>query len=134
MKVQGCTEDSYDTNAGRKSLGKLCRKLDIPYEESFPMHGDLPDVWEGSYEEGMVQTSASKNRKQPRDPETACAGLRKIARFFGAGLRCKRKLSKKERWNYNIMKALGQKEKAERILRGEPSSDEESEDDEESLS
>ena len=125
LKVQGATEDSYGTNAGRKSLGKLCRKLDIPYEESVPMHGDLPDVWQASYGEGMT-TSGSKNREQPRDPGAACKGLRKIAQFFGGGRKSKRKLSRKERFDYNILKALGHRKKANQILRGESSSDDDS--------
>ena len=43
LTVQGANPDGlqYDTNSGRKSLGKLCALMGIPYHEAFEIHGDL---------------------------------------------------------------------------------------------
>ena len=122
LQVQGA-KSSFDTNAGRKSFARLTKHLRIPYEESFPVHGDVYDVWQDSYE-NTVPKSGFKVRKQPRDPDVACTALRKIAHFLGAGRKVKTKLSTRDRWSYNILKALGKRKKANRIRQGLPSSDE----------
>ena len=121
LRVQGA--GPFDSNAGRKSLARLTRHLGIPYEQSFPIHGDHYDVWQDSYEE-TVPKSGYKVRKQPRDPDVACVALRKMAHFLGAGRKVKTKLSSQDRWSYHILKALGKKKKADKIRLGLPSSDE----------
>ena len=125
MKAQGATDGTYDSNSGRKALAKWTRHLNINYEESCPIHGDLHQTWNESYDERLPDSNYGL-RSQPRDPEVACAALRKFARFVGAGRKVKVSLSRRERFLYNILKAQGQKEKAERIRQGLPSSDEES--------
>ena len=109
-------------------MGRWTRYLGIDYPGSFPIHGDLPDVWHDSYDDAIPCSKRYSFRSQPRDPNVACAALRKMARFLGAGRKLKVKLCPKDRWSYNILKALGQKKKAEKIRQGLPSSDEESED------
>ena len=128
LKVQGATEDTFDTNAGRKSLARWTHHLNVPYQDSCPIHGDLHQTWNDSYDEYLPNSNYSL-RTQPRDPERACAALRKFARFVGAGRKVKVSLSRRERFSFNILKALGHHEKAERIRQGLPSSDEESESD-----
>ena len=132
LRVQGATNGTYDTNSGRKSLARWTSHLHILYPESFPVHGDLYDVWAKSYDT-TVPRSGYSIRDQPRDPREACVALRKMARYLGAGRKLRVTLSRRERFNYNILKALGHKEKAERIRQGLPSSDEESSDEDDSI-
>ena len=123
MRVQGATEYNYDTNSGRKSLVRWTNELGVLYPESFPIHGDLWEVWCKNYDFRLPKSGYSI-RQQPRDPDQACAALRKLARYFGAGRKLKVKLSRRERFNYSILKALGHKKKAEKIRMGLPSSSE----------
>ena len=97
LRVQGATDDTYDTNAGRKSLARWTRKLLITYRESVPIHGDLQGTWRTSYDERLPK-SDFEDRKQPRDPDLACAALRKMARYIGAGRKLKAILTKRERF------------------------------------
>ena len=75
-----CSEATkYDSNSGRKSLGRWTCLLNIPYEESFQLHGDLWVVWSEAYETEVPKTSFT-GRKQSKDPEVACKALRRLAR------------------------------------------------------
>ena len=49
--AQGVIEEDrrYDRNAGRKSLARWCSHLNLRYEDSFQIHGDLPEVWSKNY-------------------------------------------------------------------------------------
>ena len=48
LYAQGVTRP-FDTNSGRKSLGRWTLKLNVPYRDSFQVMGDLEDVWRKSY-------------------------------------------------------------------------------------
>ena len=113
----------YDRNSGRKSLARWCSALDLIYEESFPIHGDLPDVWSGSYQLDMRHTK-SKLRIQPTDPKRALVGLRKFANLLGRGKRLKAKLSKSDRFQYHLLRTFGKARLAEKIAHGLPSDSE----------
>ena len=131
MIAQGaCTEeDCYDTNSGRKSLARWCAKLNIPYTESFHIHADLYEVWAENYEHEVEKPHNFKRRLQSTDPAIATAALMKFANFLGRGKKLKVKLSKKNRYLHHLLKASGQKEKAEQIRLGIESSSDESSDD-----
>lgn len=52
LNAQGQYADNkgsqFDRNSGRKSLARWLEELNIPYEESVAIHGDLEDVWRHS--------------------------------------------------------------------------------------
>lgn len=73
----------YDSNMGRKALGKLCDLLKIKYSESFQIHGDLYVNWR-YYQDAPIQDN-HRGRTQSNHFETATKALRKIARFLGRG-------------------------------------------------
>ena len=126
LQAQGLP--AFDHNSGRKSLAKWTHHLRVPYHESCAIHGDLHQTWQESYDERLPDSDYDL-RTQPRDPAVACAGLWKFARFVGGGRKLKVKLSRSERLQYELLKALGKKDKARRIKQGLPSSDESSSDD-----
>ena len=124
MLSQNGATHRYDSNSGRTCLAKMTRFLGIDHPESVQVHGDLPETWHDNYDDHLPKSSYTV-RKQSRRPQVACACIRKIAQYLGAGTKVKVRLSKQERWSYNIMKKLGMKRKAEKIRRGLPSSSEE---------
>ena len=131
MVSQGaCSEeDRYDTNSGRKSLARWCEALRIPYPESFHIHGDLFDVWAQHYEQDVSRYQSFKRREQSTNPKTATIALKKFANFLGRGKKVKVKLSQKQRYLHHILVGQGQVELANKIRDGQPSDDDESEDD-----
>ena len=131
MVSQGaCSEeDRYDTNSGRKSLARWCEALRIPYPESFHIHGDLFDVWAQHYEQDVSRYQSFKRREQSTNPKTATIALKKFANFLGRGKKVKVKLSQRKRYLHHILVGQGQVELANKIRDGQPSDDDESEDD-----
>ena len=129
LEFQGaCTANTrYDSNAGRKSLGKWTRHLDIPYQESFQCHGDLWDVWHEAYEQA-VPKSKYEVRTQSTDPDTACVALRKLANWMGRGVKVVPKLSRESRIAFALLKALKGSAYAQKVCNGFP--DDSSSDDE----
>ena len=126
--AQGAPEAGFDTNSGRKSLARLTEHLSIAYPHSFQNHGDLWEVFHKHYSEGIGRSDYAF-REQSRDPAVACVCMRMIARYLTDSKRKVRvKLSKQSRFAYNLLKALGHAEKAERIKCGIPSDDETSSD------
>ena len=128
----------YDTNAGRKSLGKWTRNLNVPYEESFQLHGDLWEVWHKSYEQA-VPKSKYEVRTQSTDADYACCALRKLANWFGRGKKVRPKLDAGQRLQFALLKAMKGGQYARDVANGlacfsdseEEESDEESSDAEE---
>ena len=127
MVAQGaCTEENcYDTNSGRKSLALWCEKLNIPYPESFHLHGDLFETWAANYEFEVERSREFKQRTQARDPKIAAVALKKFANFLGRGKKLKVKLKRKDRYLHYLLKATDP-EKAEQIRLGMKSSSDES--------
>jgi len=69
FQAQGVQSAPFDTNAGRKSLAKWCSigeedEVDVPYHESFQIHGDLFKVWRGSYQPSCRNPAGFKGREQ----------------------------------------------------------------------
>ena len=119
-----CPEDvRFDTNAGRKSLGRWTERLKVPYDDSVEIHGDLWEVWHDSYE-SSVPKSSYPTRTQSTNPDKACRALRKFANFCGFGKRLKPKLSRSERLQYHLLKALKGSELANKIASDLPSESE----------
>ena len=84
MRSQGLPR--FDTNSGRQSLARWCKKLNVPYELSVHLHGDLHACWNKHYETEVVQMKSKQViRKQSRDPQVATAALRIFADFLERG-------------------------------------------------
>ena len=85
--LQGGNPDNlkFCSNSGRKSTGKWCGELCIPYRESFPLHGDLWSTWSGFYQQTLVKEPGYQEREQPRDLDECCRALWKLARWMGRG-------------------------------------------------
>ena len=131
MVSQGaCLEENqYDSNSGRKSLARWCEALNIPYPESFHIHGDLYEVWSQHYETDVSRYSNFKRRNQSTDPKVATVALKKFANYLGRGKKVRVKLSQRKRYLHAILVGQGNKEEAERIRQNVPSDSEDSDDD-----
>ena len=118
-----CTKQvPYDTNAGRKSLARWCRHLNISYKESFEIHGDLFQTWSEHYEDSIPGTSSMDRREQSRNPDVATKALCRLANWLGRGKRVKPKLSRHERYLHEHMELMGQALRAHQIAHGLPTS------------
>jgi hypothetical protein len=87
LNIQGANPDQlkFDSNSGRKSLGKWCDEYGTPYHESFELHGDLWKIWKRYYQHGLQKDPAMERRTQSTTPEVACRALRRFARAIGRG-------------------------------------------------
>ena len=85
LRVQGQHADAsgspFDHNCGRKALAKWLALLKINYNESAPIHGDLEDVWRGSYQD-CLSRSSYRCREQTADSEEATKALKRLAKWF----------------------------------------------------
>ena len=102
-----------------------CEKLNIPYPESFHVHGDLYETWAKNYEFLVERSREFKRRTQATDPTIAAVSLKKFANFLGRGKKVKVKLKKKNRYLHHLLKAQDP-DKAEQIRLGVESSSDES--------
>ena len=130
----------YSSNAGRKSLGRWCRKLNISYQESFEIHGDLWKVWAESYEDELPGSDMTR-RTQSRDPDVCTKALGRFANWLGRGKRVKPRLNRHERYQgrsshylkprhlHHDMVNRGNAKLAHKIAHGLPSDDSSSEED-----
>ena len=125
MKVQGIGE--FDHNAGRKCLARWCKDLNVPWELSVHIHGDLPEVWNKHYEFGVKKTIEYIIREQSTDPEVATAALRIFASYLGRGINpFKPKMDLLRRQNHMLIGDRHGREVADKVLMGIPvESDEE---------
>ena len=122
LKAQGVNRD-FDTNAGRKSLSRWLRKLEILHPESMQIHGDCEDVWGGSYQKDLPKVGY-KERKQSLDPDTATLALRKFAwKLCKRGIPLAVRSTKLEKMMGAVLEGIGQAEKARKFM--EDDSDEE---------
>ena len=87
LNIQGANPDNlaFDSNGGRKVLGKLCSRFGIPYHESIELHGDLWPTWKRHYQHDLQRDPLFKRRTQSRDVDECCAALWRIARGIGRG-------------------------------------------------
>jgi len=88
IDLQGGNPDGlvYDTNGGRKTLGKMCQKYGVVYHESFEIHGDLWSTWCSYYQERLARDPLFKRRTQSTDPDVCLVALRKFARGILDGM------------------------------------------------
>ena len=110
-------------------MARWCEALNIPYPESFHIHGDLYEVWSQHYETDVLKYSNFKRRNQSTDPKVATVALKKFANYLGRGKKVKVKLTQKKRYLHAILVGQGNKEEAERIRQNLPSDSEDSDDD-----
>ena len=119
-----CRQDNrFDTNAGRKALARWCRHLNVPYKESFEIHGDLFKTWSEHYEDSVPGDNSMDRREQSRNPDVATKALCRLANWLGRGKRVKPRLSRHERYLHEHMELMGQSVRAHRIAHGLPTKD-----------
>ena len=118
MRSQGLPR--FDTNSGRQSLARWCKKLNVPYELSVHLHGDLHACWNKHYETEVVQMKSKQViRKQSRDPQVATAALRIFADFLERGFDpYQRPMSLLERQNDMLLRVMAGPAVAARIRMG----------------
>jgi hypothetical protein len=87
LNYQGANPDGlfFDSNSGRKSLGKWCDEFNIVYHMSFEIHGDLWKTWKKHYQHGLQKDPCFERRTQSNNPDLCCAALRRFARAIGRG-------------------------------------------------
>ena len=87
LNVQKANPDGvlYDSNGGRKSLGKWCAEFGVPYEESFEIHGDHWKTWRKYYQQNLQRASDFERRTQHTDAEVCTRALWRFARGIGRG-------------------------------------------------
>ena len=76
LEVQGIPGGPFSRNSGRKSLSRWCDHLNVGYEESVHIHGDLECCWRGSY-----QRKLSKSGLRCRDQSAEPIALKALRRF-----------------------------------------------------
>ena len=85
LNVQGQYADDngspFSRNSGRKSLARWLDHLGVSYLESLHIHGDLEQVWRGSYQDNLSK-SHYRVREQSTDADTATKGLKRLTKWF----------------------------------------------------
>ena len=71
----------FDKNSGRKALARWLEELNIPYEQGFQIHGDLPSTWRTSYQPSIPRTTFP-DRIQSRCPDESTRALRIFAKWL----------------------------------------------------
>ena len=130
MELQGAgTPGGYDHNSGRKSLARWLDKLNISYRWSFEIHGDLEKVWRSNYQPTLPK-SGFKKRLQSRDPNETTQALRRFAKWIDRGCerKAKYKMDVNAQLSYHLLKKLGEKALADKILMGLPIESDDEED------
>ena len=79
LNLQGVPEE-FDRNSGRKSLARWLTKLEVGYDDSLHIHGDLEEVWRGRYQDNLHK-SFYRCREQSKEADEATKGLRVFARW-----------------------------------------------------
>ena len=116
MEIQGLPR--FDTNSGRKALARWCKFLNVPYELSVHIHGDLFECWNKNYESEVEKPRVSI-RQQSRDPKTATSALRVFSSWLGRGFDpYQQPMSLVERQNHMLLSIFGQPGVANRIRLG----------------
>ena len=87
LNVQGANPDGveFDSNCGRKALAKWCAHFDVPYEDSFQIHGDHWTTWRRSYQNKLKRAPDFKIRTQSINPDDCIRAHRTFARRIGRG-------------------------------------------------
>ena len=87
LDAQGANPDGvvFDSNGGRKSLGKWCAEFGVPYDESFEIHGDLWKTWRRNYQKKLRSKPDFDRRTQHPDVDVCTRALWRFARGIGRG-------------------------------------------------
>ena len=87
LDCQGGNPDNllYCSNSGRKSLGKWCAELKIPYSLSHQIHGDLWSTWQKFYQKNLRREPSYSDREQSTNLDEATEALWRFARYIGRG-------------------------------------------------
>ena len=88
LNIQGANPDGlvFDSNSGRKSLGKWLSELQILYSWSFEIHGDLWKTWKKHYQANLASEILFERRTQSNDPDECTRALWEFARrLLGRG-------------------------------------------------
>ena len=80
LNMQGIA-DPFDRNSGRKCLARWLEKLEVGYDVSLHIHGDLEVVWAGRYQDNMHKTFY-RCRDQSKDADEATNALRTFSRWI----------------------------------------------------
>ena len=75
--------DPFCTHGGRKALGAWLHKMNVVYEDSVHIHGDLPTVFRKHYQPSMPAYNGDQIRLQAEDYLRATFALLKLRRYFG---------------------------------------------------
>ena len=73
----------YNSHSGRKSLARWCSVLQVPYAESFEVHGDLYKNWQESYQNDADNDANFKRRTQTELPEVALKAYKRLREQWG---------------------------------------------------
>ena len=110
-------ETEYDRHGGRKVLGRICDALQIPYHESFQVHGDLPSTWSDKYQFNMAPTEYTK--REQADNAIACIACgRRVAQWLGRGVPLKPKLGLTQRMLRGLYNMMGKSAMVNQIIAG----------------
>ena len=87
IDTQGANPDDvlFDSNSGRKSLSLWCAEFNVPYEESFEIHGDHWTTWREYYQQKLQHAPDFNRRTQSPDPDLCTRALWRFARGIGRG-------------------------------------------------
>ena len=123
LDVQGANPDGlkYDSNSGRKSLGKWCDAFNVSYEDSFEIHGDHWSTWKKHYQPRLRCEPEFNRRTQSPNPDDCTRALRRFARGIGRGRTTREDpevLNSKQRDQLQmaLMRKLGMSAEVSRIL------------------
>ena len=123
VNCQGGNPDglTFCANSGRKTLGKWCSELRIPYPISFEVHGDLWSTWSKYYQRNLRREYTFDRDQAPNvDDATQC--LWRFARYVGRGkvdsmdpIECN--LAQLTQMSMCIMRGMNMQKQLDEILR-----------------
>ena len=87
INIQGANPDglTFHSNGGRKSLGKWCDEFDVPYEDSFEIHGDHWTTWKKHYQPRLRREPEFNRRTQSPNADDCTNALWRFAEGIGRG-------------------------------------------------
>ena len=120
ITLQGGNPDglTFDTNSGRKTLGKWLAELQIQYSWSFEIMGDLWVTWKKHYQHNLISEPLFNRRTQSKNADECCRALRAFTRrLLGYGKPCEDpKLEFRDELIVMQLRALGQGDQVNQLL------------------
>ena len=117
LEIQGIPGGPFHRNSGRKTLSRWCDHLNVGYEESVHIHGDLESCWRNSYQRKLTK-SGYRQREQSEDPEIATKALRRFARWLHTSIERPPKvpLSRTEKMLARVLQNQNDGDELQRII------------------